>query len=159
MTGQLREGERDVERGKDIREKLLAEQPLNIEHRADLARSYYHLTRIHVLAGETDPAKASIQKAEELYSTIPPKGPEDTYFRGCMRALHAELQTGRKADSELAAADRAERERRIGEAMAFLRQAVAAGYRNSSRFKTEPSLDSLRSRPDFQELVQSLSRP
>jgi hypothetical protein len=138
-----------------MRELLMVGQPLNIDTRADLARSYYHLARIHVLPGATDKAQASIQKAEELYSSIPPKGPEDIYFRACMKALHAGLRTGGKADGELTAA-RAERERDIGEAMGLLKQAVAAGYANFSRFKSDSPLDVLRPRPDFQELLQSL---
>ena len=134
-------------------------QPLNIDARADFARSYYHLARIQVLSGAMDKAQASIQKAEELYSVIPPKGPEDIYFRACMKALQAGLRTGGKVDGELTAAARSERERDIGEAMGLLKQAVAAGYANFSRFKTDPPLDSLRSRPDFQKLLQSLDRP
>ena len=42
--------------------------------------------------------------------------------------------------------------------MALLTQAVLAGYANPSRFKNDPAIESLRSRPDFQELLRSLSR-
>ena len=102
---------------------------------------------------------ASIQKAEELYSGIPPKGPEDIYFQACMKALHAGLQAAGKADAALTPADRAEQQRLADEAMALLKKAALAGYANLSRYKNDGPLESLRSRPDFQELLKSLGRP
>ncbi len=158
-NGQPGEGEREVERGKEIRERLLAEQPVNIDYRADLARSYYHLAQIHTLSNAADKAKADIRMAQELYSSIPPKGPEDIYFQACLKALHAGLQMSGKADSELTSAARADRDREAGEAVALLKLAVAAGYSNPSRYRTDAPLDSLRARPDFQELLNSLGRP
>jgi hypothetical protein len=154
VNGQPSEGEREVERGKEIRERLLAEQPVNLDYRADLARSYYHLARIHLLSNAAEKAKADIRMAQELYSTIPPKGPEDIYFQAGMKALHAGLQTVGKADSELTAAARADRDREAGEAVALLKQAVAAGYSNPSRYRTDAPLNSLRTRPDFSGAAQ-----
>jgi tetratricopeptide (TPR) repeat protein len=140
-NGQLNEGLRDVERGKEMRERLLSGQPLNIDPRADLARSCYHLARIQILSGAADKAIASIRKAEELYAGIPPKGPEDIYFRAGMKALQGGLLGANKAERELSASERSERLRLADEAMALLKQAVAAGYANQSRFKkqTPPS--------------------
>jgi eukaryotic-like serine/threonine-protein kinase len=157
-NGQLREGLRDVERGKEMRERLLTGQPLNIDPRADLARSWYHLARIHVLSGAAAEAITSIRKAEELYAGIPPKGPEDIYFRACMKALHGGLLGANKAERELSASERAERQRLADEAIALLKKAAAAGYANPSRFKNDSPLESLRSRPDFQDLLRSLDR-
>jgi serine/threonine-protein kinase len=158
-TGKLVEGQHDVERGQAIRERLLADQPLNIERRADLARSSYHLARIQVLMGAVADAIGSIRKAEELYAGIPPKGPEDIYFRACMKALLAGLLGAGKAEGEVSPADRAERQRVADEAVGLLKQAVGAGYANPSRLKNDPPLESLHSRPDFQELLRSLRRP
>jgi eukaryotic-like serine/threonine-protein kinase len=157
-SGQLPEGLRDVERGKAMRERLLTGQPLNIDPRADLARSWYHLARIQVLSGAAAEAIASIRKAEELYAGIPPKGPEDIYFRAGMKALHGGLLGANKTEQALSASERSERQRLADEAMALLKQAVAAGYANASRFQNDRPLDSLRSRPDFQELLRSLGR-
>src|SRR5262249_49174444 len=65
--GRADEGRRDVERGLKIRDELLADQPLNIEYRADLARSYFHLAVVQASAGASSDALPSIRKAEELY--------------------------------------------------------------------------------------------
>jgi tetratricopeptide (TPR) repeat protein len=158
-SGQLREGLRDVERGKEIREQLLSGQPLNIDPRADLARSWYHLAQIQIQSGAAAEAIASINKAEDLYAGIPPKGPEDIYFRACMKALRARLTGANKRETELSALERSDRQHLADEAMALLKQAALAGYANPSRFKNDPPLEPLRSRPDFQELLQSLGRP
>ncbi len=158
-AGNLAEGRRDIERGKSIREQLLTGQPLNIDPRADLARSCYHLAKVDVLAGAPAQAIASIRRAEELYAGIPPKGPEDIYFQGCMKAIHAGLVGGGKPDQELSPAERTERTRDAEEALKLLKQAALAGYANPSRFKSDASLDPLRSRPDFQELIRSFGQP
>ena len=155
VAGKLVEGQRDVERGKKIRERLLSNQPLIIDRRADLARSYYHSARIQILTRATDKARESIRQAEELYAGIPPKAPEDIYFQACMKALQAGLIEAGKPEGE---PERAERQRRADQAMELLKQSVAAGYAYTSRFKKYSPLDSLRSRPDFQDLLRSLGQ-
>jgi hypothetical protein len=44
-------------------------------------------------------------------------------------------------------------------AMEWLRRAVAAGYRNVALMRTDPDLDSVRSRTDFQSLLMDLTIP
>jgi serine/threonine-protein kinase len=159
MAGKLQDGRRDIDEGKEIRERLLADQPLNVEYRSDLARSYYRLARVNVLAGATADAIESIRRCEEMYTGIPPKGPEDIYFKGCIKALVCRLVGKGKSAQELSPAERTDQERFALEAIALLKQAAAAGFSNPSHYKNDPALVSLRSRPDFRELVQSLSRP
>ena len=43
-------------------------------------------------------------------------------------------------------------------AVALLRQAVAAGYKDVAHMKKDPDLDALRAQPDFQKLVEELER-
>jgi tetratricopeptide (TPR) repeat protein len=159
MGRKLDDGRRDIDQGKKIRERLLADQPLNIEYRSDLARSYYHLARVNVLSGSTTDAIASIRKCDELYSGIPPKGPEDIYFKGCIKALACGLVGTGKNEQELSAAERAERQRFALESIALLKEAAKAGFSNPSHYKNDPALEPLRSRPDYQDLVQSLPQP
>jgi serine/threonine-protein kinase len=157
-NGQLQDGLRDIERGKDIREQLLSSLPMSIDARADLARSWFHRAQIQILMKSAADALASIRKAEEMYAEIPPKAPEDIFFRACMKAMHAQLLGANKLGTELSPSDRVERQHLEDEGMALIKQAVVAGYANPSRFKSHPALESLRSRPDFKELLRSLDR-
>jgi serine/threonine-protein kinase len=62
-------------------------------------------------------------------------------------------------DAKLSGADRTRLQTQYADrAMEFLRQAVAKGDRNAARWKNEPGLDSVRSREDFQKLVQELEQ-
>jgi serine/threonine-protein kinase len=158
-SGRIVDGQRDIERGLKIRAELLADQPLNIEYRSDLGRSYFHLAMVQVRAGAPAEALKSIAKAEELYAGIPPKGAEDIYFQACLKGMRTALLAGGKPDAELSPAQRSERLRNADEALQRLKQAVTAGYRPAALFRHDPSLDSLRARPDFQELLRAIDNP
>jgi serine/threonine-protein kinase len=158
-SGRVDQGRSDVERGLKIREELLADQPLNIECQGDLARSHYHLARVQTLAGTPAEALGSVANAEELSAGVPPKGPEDVYYRACLKAMRAGLVGGGKPEPDLTASDRDDRRNTADEAIARLKQAVASGYRNRTRFEHDSPLDPLRARPDFQELLRSLPVP
>jgi serine/threonine-protein kinase len=157
-SGHARDGQATVERGLKLRSDLLGDQPLNIEYRSDLARSYFHLALVQVLCRKPADAIKTIVKAEELYSGIPPKGPEDIYFQACLRAMRAGLVAGGKPEPELSAAERAERLRFADLAIERLKQAVAAGYRPADLLASDPALDPLRGRLDFQEILRSVPK-
>jgi hypothetical protein len=44
------------------------------------------------------------------------------------------------------------------QAMAALRKALGMGFRNAAAFRTEPALDPLRQREDFQKLLAELEQ-
>jgi tetratricopeptide (TPR) repeat protein len=155
-SSRIADGRRAIERGLKFRAELLADQPLNIEYRSDLARSYLHLALVQVLAMAPAEAVASIAKAEELYAGVPPKGPEDLYFQACLKAMRAGLTEGGKPEAQLTPDQRDQRGRIAGEAMTRLEQAVAAGYRTAARFRNDPALAPIRSRPDFQALLSRI---
>jgi tetratricopeptide (TPR) repeat protein len=134
-------GRAAVMEGLKIREEFYHDQPLNIEYRADLARSYYHLARIEAIKGDRDAALAAITKAQELYKDIPPKGPEDLFFQACLKAMRAQYVS----TSESATLS--------DDAMMLLRRGIEQGYSNVSRLKNDSALESLRARPDFQGLI------
>jgi hypothetical protein len=69
-----------------------------------------------------------------------------------MRAVTA--AAFRRADPSSAGARQADAE--ADRAMAWLKQAVAAGYRNAVQLKQDHDLDALRDRADFTELVSRL---
>jgi serine/threonine protein kinase len=62
-------------------------------------------------------------------------------------------------DAKLSSADRKRLKTQYADrAMEFLRQAFAKGERNVAHWKTDPGLNSLRSREDFQKLVRELEQ-
>ena len=64
------------------------------------------------------------------------------------------------SDSSRTPADaRAAREAHLDRAMAALRRAVAAGYRESRFLEADPDLEPLRRRPDFRLLLMDASLP
>jgi hypothetical protein len=52
-----------------------------------------------------------------------------------------------------------ERQAEADRAIQWLRRAIAAGYRKLALIQTDPDLDPLRSRPDFQLLMLDLAFP
>src|SRR5262249_25853728 len=82
--------------------------------------------------------------ADSLYNAARMRAVTAALFR----AAHASSEGARQADAE---ADRA---------MAWLKQAVAAGYKNASHMKQDKDLDALRDRADFTKLLAELqARP
>jgi hypothetical protein len=132
---------------------LAADQPLNVDRRADLARSYYHRARLYERKGDIANATRDIAKAVELYTGIPPKGPEDIYFQACLKSMHAGL-----LDKEGTGPAKAQARRLVVEAIVLLKQAAAAGYANPHRFDNDAALNALRGHADFNALRQSLPK-
>jgi hypothetical protein len=91
--------------------------------------------------------------AAELPDYPPPEA-VDFFNRACGHALCA----ARLADENNppAPAESADRKAHADQAMAALRRAVDAGWRNPIRLAQEPALGPLRSRDDFQRLLMSL---
>jgi tetratricopeptide (TPR) repeat protein len=74
------------------------------------------------------------------------------YDAACMRAVTAAVL--RAADPSPAGAKQAEAE--AEQAMAWLKQAVAAGYKNAADMEKDTDLDALRDRDDFKKLLAEL---
>ncbi len=90
---------------------------------------------------------AGCRATAELWEKQQRTDADSLYDAACMRAVTA----GVLGASDKTAAD-AEAER----AMAWLKQAVSAGYKNAAHMKQDSDLDALRSRPDFRQLLASL---
>ena len=74
------------------------------------------------------------------------------YNAACMRAVTAAVIRG--ADKSPAASKEADAE--ADRAVAWLKQAVAAGFNNAAHLKKDTDLDALRQRPDFRKLLAEL---
>jgi hypothetical protein len=125
--------------------------PPFIYMRGELAESHSVLGRVQRRAGRTAEAAASFRSAGALVEQLPTLSVRNHYNLACYHALLAGVATeagsGMTADEGLAAAERA---------MAALRQAIAAGYSTVAQLRTDVSLDTLRPREDFQQLVKEL---
>jgi hypothetical protein len=69
----------------------------------------------------------------------------------------AAVAPGKKPD-ELKPEERSLRERYGARALALLRQAVKAGFKDAARVKRDSDLDPIRDRPDFQKLLRELEQ-
>ncbi|HWY85351.1 MAG TPA: serine/threonine-protein kinase [Gemmataceae bacterium] len=99
-------------------------------------------------AKDADGCRATAELWEKLQRT----GAESLYCGACLRAVTATvLRAGN--DSPIAKAQaNAEADR----AMAWLQQAVAAGYKDVAHLKRDKDLDDLRDREDYRKLVMKL---
>jgi serine/threonine protein kinase/tetratricopeptide (TPR) repeat protein len=96
---------------------------------------------------------AGCRQTAEMWESLKRTDADSLYNAARMRAVTAAVLRGTDLKSLLQAkpAD-AEADR----AMAWLKQAVAAGYKNAPRLKQDKDLDTLRDRADFTQLVTEL---
>jgi non-specific serine/threonine protein kinase/serine/threonine-protein kinase len=80
---------------------------------------------------------------------------ESLYKTACVHAVIASVL--RAAGKSAATANQAETEADV--AIAWLKQAIAAGYKDAAQLKKENDLNSLHNRDDFKKLVAELERP
>lgn len=111
-----------------------------------------HTRRLQIHAKRLDVDQC--RKAAEMWEALGPQDAEQLYLAACSRAVTAGVIANSPADQagDAAAGVEAERNR----AMNWLQQAVTAGFRDMTRLKTDPALDSLRHREDLQQLVSGL---
>jgi tetratricopeptide (TPR) repeat protein len=95
---------------------------------------------------------AGCRATAEMWENLKRTDAGSLYDASCMRAVTAAVI--RAADKSAVAAKEADAE--ADRAMAWLKQAVAAGYNNAAHMKQDTDLDALRQRPDFQKLLAEL---
>jgi hypothetical protein len=112
------------------------------------------LLRAGVLAGRGDHLRAT----DEANALARQEGidPVNLYNVACVFARSC---AAAKKDTKLSAADRDSVKAQYADrAMQFLHQAVAKGYQNAPELKSDPDLAPLRSREEFQKLVQEVEQ-
>lgn len=97
---------------------------------------------------------AQCRKTAEMWESFQRRDAASLYGAARYRAVTAALLGGAAKSSEGSKAARVEADC----AMAWLKQAVAAGYRDVAVLSFDSDLDSLRDRPDFRDLAARLSR-
>jgi hypothetical protein len=99
---------------------------------------------------------AGCRQTAEIWESLKRADANGLYNAACMRAVTAAVLRAADQSSEGGKLADAEANR----AMARLKQAVAAGYKNAAHMKQDRDLDALRDRADFTKLLTGLqARP
>jgi hypothetical protein len=80
--------------------------------------------------------------------------PDSLYTSACFRAISAAVL--RKADKSPAAAQQAAADDE--QALAFLKQSIAAGFKKANHLQKDKDLDTLRGREDFKKIVAGIGK-
>jgi eukaryotic-like serine/threonine-protein kinase len=154
QTGKPAEAMVAVEQAIAIKQKLIDANPTVTLWQGELATNLLAVGGIHLKAGRTAEAVASLRRAVVIWERLSSRAPKDLYNLACSHTLLAGLAA--KPGSGMTVVEgRAEADR----AMESLRQAVTAGYRKLNLMRSDTDLDPLRSRPDFQLLMMDVAFP
>jgi tetratricopeptide (TPR) repeat protein len=136
-----------------LRQKLAAANPTTTQFRYDLASSLARVGLMHRRAARPADAATSFREAIAILEGLPTRTRDNYYNLACYYALLAGVAA--EPGAEMSAA---EGQTAAEQAMAALRQAVAAGWRNAAHMKIDTDLDALRPCLDFQQLMQELEK-
>jgi len=151
---QIEEAVRLRDRARDILHGLTATNTPDPQPPAYLADSFLELGRLQESGDRPAEAADSYREAIAMLKRLSTPSEGDLYNLACSHALLGRLAL--RHGSGLTAADgRAEADR----AMHWLLKAIAAGYQDLSRIRTDPGLAVLHARPDFQLLLLDLAFP
>jgi tetratricopeptide (TPR) repeat protein len=138
----------------EVSRRLVRENPAIVSLRRELLQDYRSVGDI--LGAEGRPAEAvqNYRQAIELVDALPRETAQDFFTIACFLAVCARPAN----DPATVPSDREQAECRpnADAAMAALRQAIAAGYRNTVSLKLRDELGALRDRGDFKAIVAEL---
>ena len=151
--GRPGEARASCDRAISIREDLEKASPANTDYRSGLAASLLRSGQVRWTTRDAAGAAADWRRAIALYEGLPTHSGEVGVFEACCHAMLSGIAG--LAGSGITTSDGGlEAER----AMDILRRTVAADY-HGGELRTEPALDPLRSRLDFQLLMMDLAMP
>jgi serine/threonine protein kinase len=148
--GHLKEAEELGLKGLAYQREALKAAPSAEGHRRSLTRAIQQLAELYRNLGRHAEAAALAREHQSLW----PAEPADLYNASCELALCVPLVEPGQA--EPTAAGRAERLRYADDAIAALRQAIKAGFRDVKQLTSDPDFVAIRPRADFQAIVQQL---
>jgi serine/threonine-protein kinase len=150
--GRYAEAEQSARRCIDVNEALVRDVPSSSYYRMAAGGGYGSLGKVHLKAGSHAEALAMLRKAVAILESSDEV--IDLYNLACNLASASTIADPAEGP---AAADRQRGD--ADRAAASIRRAIDLGYANSDSLKTDPDLDPLRSRPDFQLLMMDLAMP
>jgi tetratricopeptide (TPR) repeat protein/tRNA A-37 threonylcarbamoyl transferase component Bud32 len=127
-----------------LRRSLAAERPGDAGIRKEFLEALFAAGDVYRRAGRVDSARSAWEEAARCASELKHPTPDDLYQLGRALALLGALEES--AERSEAAID-------------AVRRALAHGYRDLARLRSEPAFASLRTRRAFAELIASRERP
>ena len=125
-----------------------------------LGRLLGDLSRLETKLERPIDAARDIAAAGDLLRQVSKPGPNDLYELAALSAASSMLvgrETG-KAQGELTAAERDRRQELTTVALATFQRAIAAGFIDLERARSDSALDPLRSHPEFKDIMERLAR-
>jgi serine/threonine protein kinase/tetratricopeptide (TPR) repeat protein len=159
QAGGPMEAQSILEKAVKILEEIIRAQPENFEFQRFLASTFAVRSRLQSQNGETVSALSSAQKAVSLVEGKLVRG-ESAYLYDL--ASHQALCSSLllvpklKLGNEKGGRPAAEADRYAAAGVEALQRAIAAGYEDVYKLKTDSALAPLRARPVFQKLLQEL---
>jgi serine/threonine protein kinase/tetratricopeptide (TPR) repeat protein len=163
--GQLAKAQQSCARAIAIHKALAQEHPDDIEIRRDLSISSMNVGRERKASGHPAEALKAWQDAGRLLETIPDPTQFDLYNLACAWGLASGIPAAASESTSSSATvgppfeKSASSKDFASRAVDALRRAIAAGWSDAERVKTDHDLDALRSRKDFQALIHGLETP
>jgi tetratricopeptide (TPR) repeat protein len=150
--GRYTGAEQSAQASIELSETLVQEVPSSNYYRIISAMGYASLGKAHLKAGSGGEALSMLRKAVAILESS--QEVMDRYNLACCLALASIAADPAEGP---AAADHQRRD--ADRAVTTLRRAIEMGFADLNMLKTEPDLDSLRSRPDFQLMMMDLAMP
>jgi serine/threonine protein kinase len=153
-----------AQKARALFEQLASENAKDISSRIDLAKSHSYIGRILQQTGEPVDALRSFQRAVDLYESIPNLDPRDNYNLACNLSLCIPLIGTRNGSQgtldtlRLSDSDRLRRQVYGDRAVEVLRRTVGTGIFNARALQSDPDVDSIRDRADFETLIKDVEK-
>jgi serine/threonine-protein kinase len=141
--GQDDEALRSYQEASRVRRRVAQANPAVAAAHSDLIAAELELSRLYGKLGRADEEAAALRRAQDVVDGLPREGPGELYVIACVHALN----------SARAGPDEDRRRREADAAVAALRRALAAGWRDRSQIREDPDLSGLRDREDFRALT------
>jgi tetratricopeptide (TPR) repeat protein len=143
-----------LEKGLVILETVTSAHEANYEYRRFYGYAYGVQARIQKELGDSAAALRSARQAVAIVEKLVPEETAYFYELACHRALCSSLVgLGKK---ELTSEETADGQKYESASVDALRQAIAAGYDNTYKLKSDPSLIPVRARDDFKKMLDEL---
>jgi eukaryotic-like serine/threonine-protein kinase len=163
QRGETAEALTFARKARTLFERLVADHPSHASFPLDLARSHTNIGRLLKRTGDPAEALRSFQRATDLLESRSDLDPKSSYDLACNVALCVSLigskdqskGTG-SAKNELSKGDQVRQQIYGDRAITALRRANRGGFLDADLLQSNPDLDSIRHRPDFQALVREV---